>query len=591
MTGRRARAALGLVVALLLAGCGGLSRSGPVQSGLDVGSGKPPVLGVNPPGPSSGATQDSIVRGFVRAGAASDAAYDNARAFLTTQMSERWKPDRTLVLLADDVAPKATLLDPATVRITARAAGTVNPQGRYTAARPGTEVTATFGLSTVGGEWRISELPEEFGRWISSSQVSRLVQPYDVHYVSTSQRSLVPDTLWFPVDKLATRLARAQVLPVPAHLEDTAVTAVPAGTRLLGDAVSIDAGVATVNLLSEEKLSAGENTRQNLWAQFVSTLTQDTGVSRVELSVNGVPVNIGGLEGPAGTLAEVGFTTPAAPAPVRPVVRRGDDVVVFDPSTLGDQEPRQPAVSGTYPQVPHTYRRLALAADGGELAAVDPGGNGISRWRGTNRYEVPLDATAVGNPSYDRRGYLWMGGVGTKGAKAPRLWVVDVAANPADPRAAAARPVQAPWLDGRRVVEARVALDGDRVAVLSTKLDGSDTRINIAGVVRTGGGLPQRLAAPLRVGTSLTRATSLAWLDDRTLAALGVLDGKAVRPVVVSVGGEVRGLTPVPNAVSIASTGGERDLWVVSSDGRLHSRAGSQWVDSGPATDLATAAG
>ncbi len=99
---------------------------------------------------------------------------------------------------------------------------------------------------------------------------------------------------------------------MPAHLEDTAVTAVPAGTRLLGDAVSIDAGVATVNLISEEKLSAGENTRQNLWAQFVSTLTQDTGVSRVDLSVNGVPVNIGGLDGPAGTLAEVGFTTPTA---------------------------------------------------------------------------------------------------------------------------------------------------------------------------------------------------------------------------------------------------------------------------------------
>jgi hypothetical protein len=70
-----------------------------------------------------------------------------------------------------------------------------------------------------------------------------------------------------------------------------------------------------------------------------------------------------------------------------------------------------------------------------------------------------------------------------------------------------------------------------------------------------------------------------------------VLEGKVVRPVIVSVGGEVRGLAPVPAAVSIASTGGERDLWVVSSDGRLHSRAGSQWVDSGPATDLATAAG
>ena len=35
--------------------------------------------------------------------------------------------------------------------------------------------------------------------------------------------------------------------------------------------------------------------------------------------------------------------------------------------------------------------------DGAELAGVDPEGNGISRWRGTNRYDVPLDASAVGN--------------------------------------------------------------------------------------------------------------------------------------------------------------------------------------------------
>ena len=137
-----------------------------------------------------------------------------------------------------------------------------------------------------------------------------------------------------------------------------------------------------------------------------------------------------------------------------------------------------------------------------------------------------------------------------------------------------------------------MAPDGDRVAVLSTKARrlrhaGSTSPASCAPAAGCRSGSP----TPLRIGASLTRATSIAWLDDRTLAALGVLDGKTVQPVVVSVGGEVRGLTPVPDAVSIASTGGERDLWVVSSAGRLHSRAGSQWVDSGPATDLAVAAG
>ena len=541
-----------------------------------------------------GAGQESIVRGFVRAGAASDAAYDSARAFLIPDVSEKWDPDRTIVLLADEVPPSATLLDPATVRITARAAGTVDADGRYTAARPGSTVSATFRLQTVSGEWRIAELPEGFGRWISSDNVSRLVQPYELHYVATSRRGLVPDVRWFPADRLATRLARAQLVPVPAYLVGAAVTAVPNGARLLGDAVSVESGVASVNLISS-RLGAGEANRQNLWAQFVSTLLQDPSVSRVALSVNGVPVDLAQLDsgspaGTAGSLADIGFPAQPVASLARPVVRRGADVVVFDPAALGESEPRVPAGSGSYPPVDQTFSHLALSADGKELAGVDPGGDGISRWRGVNRYEVPLDGNKVGHPSYDRRGFLWAGAVGAGGADGTRLWVVDGAADPAGPRAGAT-PVEVKWLAGRRVLEARVAPDGDRIAVLSTLPDGSDSRIDLSGVVRTGGGVPQRLAAALRIGAPVTKATSLAWLDDRTLATLGVLDGKTLQPAVLTVGGEVRALNPVKGATAITSTGGERDLWVVASPGRLFGRAGSQWVDSGPGTDLAVAAG
>ena len=589
---RRAGAVLAVLVALLVGGCGGLSSRGPVEPGLEVGSGNLPELRVIFPGPVPGLGQESIVRGFVRAGQASGGDYDNAKEFLASQASEHWSPDGRIVLLADDAAPSATLLDPATVRITAKAAGTVDGEGRYTAARPDSTVSATFRLSTVGGEWRISELPEGFGRWISRSEITRLVQPYAVHYVSTSRRALVPDVRWFPGDKLATRLARAQLAAVPPYLAGTATTAVPRGARLLGDAVSVDAGVATVNLISD-RLLPGEATRQDLWAQFVASLTQDTEVTRVALAVDGVPVDLTGLDESAGTLAEVGFPGPSAPAPRRPVVRRGDDVTVLDPAALGDAEPRAPtgAPASTYPPVAQEFKHLALSFDASELAGVDPGGAGLSRWRGTNRYEVPLAATGVGNPSYDRRGYLWFGAVGSGGAKAPRLWVVDTRGNPADPQRAAAVAVQAPWLAGRRVVESRVAADGDRVAIISTLADGSGVRVDLAGVVHGGGGVPARLADPLRLAAPVTRASSLTWTDDRTLAMIGVVDGRTVQPVVLSVGGEVRRLTPVRGASAVASTGGERELWVITSTGRLFGRTGTQWVDSGPATDVAVPAG
>ena len=45
MTGRRLTAVLSVLVALVLAGCGGLSRGGPVEQGLDVGSGARPTCG------------------------------------------------------------------------------------------------------------------------------------------------------------------------------------------------------------------------------------------------------------------------------------------------------------------------------------------------------------------------------------------------------------------------------------------------------------------------------------------------------------------------------------------------------------------
>ena len=587
----RLRAVLaGWATVLLLAGCGGLSLGGEVQPGLEVGSGKAPEIGFLPAGPVAGASQEGIVRGFLRAGAASDGAYENAREFLTSGASEAWNPDETIVLLAADSSTTARLLDPATVQVTARAAGTINASGRLTAAAPGATVSATFSLTSVGGQWRVDGMPRGFGRWIADQDVPRLVQPFAVHYVSASHRATVPDVRWFPLDRLATRLARAQLDPVPDHLLGAATTAVPAGARLLGDAVSVDVnGVVSVNLISS-RLAPGQATRQNLWAQFLTTLTQDPTVTALELAIDGVPVDLDGVDGPVSSLDRVGFP---AEQPVtsstRPVVRRGSALAVFAPTASLQGQNRQAGTTPSYPAVPAEYTHLALSADGGELAAVDPSGDGVSRWRGTTRYEVPGFGADVGSPAYDRRGFLWVGGVGND--RADRLWVVDTRADPADASAAAARPLEASWLDGRVVLEARVAADGDRVVVLSTRADGSGVSLDLAGVVRGAGQRPERLSAPMHLGTGFTSAMALTWLDDRQVATVAAVGRAPARPVVVGVDGAVTPLPEAPGARLLATTGGERNLYVVTSAGRLLARSGVRWVDSGPASDLATAAG
>ncbi len=586
---RRARALAVLLVALLLGGCGGgLTLDGPVVPGLEVGSETAPSSNLRYvfPGPGLGDGPEDIVSGFLRAGAASDGLYDNARKFLAITTAEQWNPDETLVLLADDTPPATTRVDDTHVRVTAKPAGTVDAAGRYTPAAPGAEVSATFTLTDAGGEWRITELPEHFGRWIQGGDVTRLVQPFDLTYISTSERATVPDVRWFPLDKLATRLARAQLDPVPDYLRGAASTAVPQGSRLLGDAVSIDNGLATVNIVGP-RLGPDEVTRQDLWAQFVTTLNQDLSVSRVSLSVNGTPVDLLGLDGPAGSLADIGFPARPTPTLAQPVVRRGAQVTVFDPTGTSAQSAAPPG-TGEYPQVPPEYTHLALSPEGAELAAVDPGGDTLSRWQGRTRYEVPRFGSRVGSPSYDLRGFLWAGGVGDG---ADRLWVVDTTADPADPRASRPTPVRADWLADRRVVESRVASDGDRVAILSTDLDGKDARVDVSGVVRGAGGRPEQLAAPMRLSTTITDALGLVWLDTTDLATIATIGKARPAPTVIGISREVRPLPVVPDAVSLTSTGGERNIYVVTSGERLLARSSPGWVDSGVANDLAVAGG
>ncbi len=97
---RGPRRAAVAVAAVVLVGCTGLSVDTPVEAGLELGERVQPPVRVVYPGPGIDADQESIVTGFLRAGGASDGAYDVARSFLTTQASTKWAPDSAVVVLA-----------------------------------------------------------------------------------------------------------------------------------------------------------------------------------------------------------------------------------------------------------------------------------------------------------------------------------------------------------------------------------------------------------------------------------------------------------------------------------------------------------
>jgi hypothetical protein len=563
----------------------------PVRQGLEVGAAPVDPVKVLFPGPAAGSSPEQIVQGFLRAGAASDEEFEVARSFMTLSPETIWRPDTSIMVFTDESAVSVTAADSNSVRARAKVVASIDANGRYNDLPSGTTAEAVFELQQAAGEWRISSLPEGFGLWLSASDLDRLYDPFRIHYISTSGRRLVPDVRWFSIGKgLATRLARAQLGDVPAYLQGAARSDVPNGTRLTVDAVPVDNGLATVDLTAT-KPGGDPVRRQNLWAQFVATLTQVPDVRRVALKVEGSDLDLPGLDAAPARLSDLGFPQSSSTS-AKPVIRSGAQVLSVEPSQLGDQreqEPtRQPAGLGP---VPAGWVWLALSGRGDEVAAVGGDRAELSRWGRTGQIRVPYFGSGLTRPTYDGHSMLWVGGVSDGAA---RVWAVNTGADAGNAQAAAPVPVSVEWLRGRRVVALRVAPDGQRVAVVTTALSGgADPRINVAGVIRGSNGAPERLAEPIRVAPTLTLVRDLVWADETTLAVLGrTTPSSAVRVWTAGVGGRLRAaeVSDVPNAQFITTMNGERGLVVTTDAGRILLRAGSSWLPVADGSDFAVPA-
>ena len=88
------------------------------------------------------------------------------------------------------------------------------------------------------------------------------------------------------------------------------------------------------------------------------------------------------------------------------------------------------------------------------------------------------------------------------------------------------------------------------MAILHTAENGTDPQLAVTGVTRATGGLPQRLSAPLRLGSSLVGVTGLVWLSDQSVATIASRAGtnEQARPYVISIDGEEQALAETPRS-------------------------------------------
>ena len=157
-----------------------------------------------------------------------------------------------------------------------------------------------------------------FGLWLNTDDFDRVFAPYEVNYVLTARKELVPDVRWFPVGpRLVTALARAQLARCPGYLTGVVDTAIPQGTRLAVDAVQVDpTGVATVTLTNSAQ-TIDPARRRPMWAQFLATLTQAPGVVAVSIEVQGIgKIPVSSLPTAVSSLSTSATAAPTDPATV-----------------------------------------------------------------------------------------------------------------------------------------------------------------------------------------------------------------------------------------------------------------------------------
>lgn len=532
-------------LALVLGGCATLPMTGPVETA----SPQIPArysLDVLAEGPQEDASAEEIVDGFLRASAygfTDDFAV--ARSYLAPEIAASWNPAARVHIYSGDQNPAITTAEDGGITVTIEETAGVDDGGRYTAVEASPLTTGFSLVRDAAGQWRIASLDD--GVLISDLNFEQTFSASPLQFFTADYSATVPDVRWYPFDDRASAIVRGLLGGPSGWLAASVATAFPEGTRLGARGVTIEDGLATVDL-SAHALSASDGERALMAAQLSRSLSVLTTVTSVALTVEGD-------EFPAGEAQGLGLPQSVASAVMLSdgaLVRwNGRELIpVAGAADLSALEPSHPAVPFADSEAP-----MVMLAGANQLVTVPtPEQPSALLWDGPNLVA----------PSIDRYGWVWTSTRANTGS------LVAVTAD----RAVAT--VSAPWLAGREVLQVRVAGEGARVVVVSR--GGGQTRIELAAVSRDRNGMPVALGEPLRIGDALSVVSDVTWVDQYTVAVLGAtISDSGARPHLLPIGGPASVLETVEDAVAITSSRNVRSMMLATADGRLYVREGISW--------------
>lgn len=541
---RRGAVALAVGAALTLSACAGIPTSGSVTAGNAINDEADPILGFEPKGPRADSTQEELLSDFIAAATNPAAGYAIAREFLAKSFAEEWDADELTTIRSGVGTVRRDSETELSYSLSTSAS--VDRDGRYSEGDPAS-LSLPFTFVKESGQWRISSAPP--GIVVSQNNFPQVFGEYPLYFFDPTGGFLVPDLRWFPTRSSTSIRVVSSLLAgqSPWLSNGVVVTAFPSGTGLGDGLVTINAGIATVDL-SDEARSTTTVERERMRQQLSTSL----GVaSSVVITVGGIPLEIPD----SGSVAAVANPT-VEPAPL--VLADGQ----FGFAAVNDINPI-PQLSNKIVALGPTA--VALASGKSLAAARNPAGVFVVR-TGSAPALLVDDRPGLVAPSIDNFGFVFSVPAG------------DASALTAFESDGPAHVVGSTLPADASVVSIAVSRDGTRLlAYLSTS---AGPQLNVYGIVRQDG-TPVSLGEPfpLQVGKALPLGA--AWVDNRTVATLSQSGGEA-SVTTFELGGPSSALGQLEGGAAIVGgNGGSAGLRVLTAEGEIFRPRGTSWQQTG----------
>lgn len=542
-----------ITAAVLLAGCVGIPMSGSVVAGGEINEDVDLPVGFAPEGPREGATQQEILLDFIQAATSPQNDYFVARSFLSDDIRTKWNPDARVTIRSSGSAPSTVSESELDYTITTSAR--IDSDGRYSQDDELSSQTLEFGFVKQGDEWRISQV--EDGIVLSEDNFDVVFSSNALYFFDPSYTFLVPDVRWFAnSSRIADRISAALVKGQADWLaQGVLVSEFPSGTTLGADGVSVAAGVATIDLSGEAR-DASNAQRERMKQQLLASLSDLRTVSRVVITVAGVPLPIN----------DSGAGTPDKQPIVNdnPLARIDD---TFGYVSGNSVEPlKQPQLADGVVQI--NAGAAVLGRGGATIAARAK--DGVYVIRASTDAPVRIDSrSGLTNPTIDSLGFVWS--AQAKAASSITTYSLNGTEHPLD---TSALPSQ-----GARIVSMDLSRDGSRI-LLYLSIGGAP-RLVVAGVIRNEDNVPDRLGEFVELPIDNLTPIDATWVSGSVVATLSRSGADAI-VTSVDIGGPSTVLGRVAGGKTIAGgNGGTDGIRVLTSDGDLFKPRGNGWQQTG----------